>query len=528
MIIGFFMILVDTTIVSVANPAIKAALDPNTSNLDNVVWVTSAYLLAYAVPLLITGRLGDRFGPKNVYLTGLATFTLASLGCGLSGTLGMLVAMRAVQGIGAALMTPQTMAVITRTFPPDHRGAAMGLWGATSGVAMLVGPRAGGLLIDAAGWEWIFFVNVPVGLTGFVLALVLVPQLEKHAHHFDIVGVFLSAIALFLVVFGLQEGQTYDWGQIWGPISVWSLIIAGLVVMALFIRQQARTRSEALVPLELFRDRNFAVSNIAIATVGFAVTSMSLPYMFFLQLARGLEPTQAALLMVPMAVAAGLLSPPAGRLLDRIDPRLLLIPGLVMTSGAIVWYAALMHADAPIWTFLLPSALTGVGNAGMWGPLATSATRNLAPRQAGAGAGIYNTTRTVGSVLGSAAIATFMQARLEAHLPGSSGSSDGFGSGRLAAVVVPGFSTAMAESMLLPAGILLVGVVTVLFLRRHTLDSAADWRAAVGVQGTADEVEESVQLPGTERVSGGATRRRTDGGRRRAPGVTEGPIRREW
>ena len=153
MVIGFFMILVDTTIVSVANPAIKAALDPNTNSLDNVVWVTSAYLLGYAVPLLITGRLGDRFGPRNIYLIGLAIFTLASLGCGLSTSLGPLIAMRAVQGVGASMMTPQTMAVITRTFPPDQRGAAMGLWGATSGVAMLVGPLAGGLLVDGLGWE---------------------------------------------------------------------------------------------------------------------------------------------------------------------------------------------------------------------------------------------------------------------------------------------------------------------------------------------------------------------------------------
>ena len=136
LVIGFFMILVDTTIVSVANPAIKAALDPDTNNLDNVVWVTSAYLLAYAVPLLITGRLGDRFGPKNIYLIGLSVFTLASLWCGFSGTLEMLIVARAVQGLGAALMTPQTMAVITRTFPPHSRGRAMALWGATAGVAV--------------------------------------------------------------------------------------------------------------------------------------------------------------------------------------------------------------------------------------------------------------------------------------------------------------------------------------------------------------------------------------------------------
>ena len=461
MIIGFFMILVDTTIVSVANPAIKAALDPNTNNLDNVVWVTSAYLLAYAVPLLITGRLGDRFGPKNVYLGGLVIFTLASLGCGLSGSLEWLIVFRAVQGIGASLMTPQTMAVITRTFPPAQRGAAMGLWGATSGVALLVGPLAGGLLVDGLGWEWIFFVNLPVGIIGFVLAAILVPQLDTHEHKFDLFGVFLSAVSLFLIVFGLQEGEKYDWvAWIWGTIA------AGVVVMGLFIWQQAKTRSEPLVPLRLFSDRNFSIANIGISVVGFVVTSMTLPMMFFIQLARGLTPTQSALLMVPTAVAAGVLSPLVGRLLDRIDARFLLVPGLLLVSGALFWYSALMNADTPIWVYLLPSFLIGVGNSGMWGPLATTATRNLDPRQAGAGAGIYNTTRTIGSAIGSAAIAAFIQSRLEANLPGAADAAGGIGGGQLPAQIVPGFSDAMSQTLLLPAIVMLVGVIAVLFLER--------------------------------------------------------------
>jgi EmrB/QacA subfamily drug resistance transporter len=477
LVIGFFMILVDTTIVSVANPAIKAALDPDTNNLDNVVWVTSAYLLAYAVPLLITGRLGDRFGPKRIYLVGLVVFTLASLLCGFSGSLEMLIIARAIQGLGAALMTPQTMAVITRTFPPDRRGAAMGLWGATAGVATLVGPLAGGLLVDGLGWEWIFFINVPVGIVAFVMAWIFVPNLPTHAHRFDIPGVILSAVGLFLIVFGLQEGEHYDWGVIWGPITVWMLIIAGVVVMGIFIWTQARTKNEPLVPLDLFRDRNFAVSNLAIATVGFTVTSMSLPLMFFIQLARGLTPTQAALLLVPMALLTGVLSPFAGRLLDRTDPRFLLVPGLLMVSVSLLWYSALMSADSPIWMFLLPSALMGIGNAGMWGPLATTATRNLPMSQAGAGAGIYNTTRTVGSVLGSAAIAAFMQSRLEANLPGASEAA-GFAGGELPDAVVDGFSSAMAQAILLPAAVLLLGVVAVLFLRRPKASGEKEWHAA--------------------------------------------------
>src|SRR3954470_10703925 len=189
--IGFFMILVDSKIVSVGTPSILVDLG---ATVNEVVWVTSAYLLAYAVPVLITGRLGDRFGPKNVYLVGLTVFTLASLWCGLTGSIEMLIAARVVQGLGASMITPQTMAIITRIFPAERRGAAMSLWGATAGVATLVGPILGGLLVDGLGWEWIFFINVPVGLVGFVLAARLVPKLPTHTHQFDWIGVALSGV----------------------------------------------------------------------------------------------------------------------------------------------------------------------------------------------------------------------------------------------------------------------------------------------------------------------------------------------
>ncbi|HWD84061.1 MAG TPA: MFS transporter, partial [Kribbella sp.] len=156
LVLGFFMILVDSTIVSVATPAILEDLG---SDVGTVVWVTSAYLLAYAVPLLITGRLGDRIGPKKLYLTGLSLFTLASVWCGLTNTIELLIVARVFQGLGASMMTPQTMAVITRIFPPNQRGRAMSLWGATAGVATLVGPILGGVLVDGLGWQWIFFIN---------------------------------------------------------------------------------------------------------------------------------------------------------------------------------------------------------------------------------------------------------------------------------------------------------------------------------------------------------------------------------
>lgn len=466
LVIGFFMILVDSTIVSVATPAIITGLH---ADIGSVIWVTSAYLLAYAVPLLITGRLGDRFGPKNMYLAGLVIFTAASVWCGLSGHITMLIVARVVQGLGAALMTPQTMAVITRIFPPDRRGRAMGLWGAVAGIATLTGPILGGVLVDLAGWEWIFFVNAPVGVVAFVLAWRLVPRLTTHQHRFDIPGVVMSAVGMFLVVFGIQEGERYDWGEIIGPVTVPGLILAGVVVLTGFVIWQAVQKGEPLLPLGLFSERNFSLSSAAITTVGFTITAMALPLMIYAQTVRGLAPTQAALLLVPLALVSGGLAPVVGRLVDRINPKYIALPGLLCLSGALFWLGSILTADVPIWQLLLPISLIGFASAGIWAPLATTATRNLPPRDAGAGSGVYNTTRQFGAVLGSAGIAAIMQARLMAELPAGAGAAaEGgtAGADGLPEALHAGFSTAMGQSLFLPAAVALLGALVVVFFAR--------------------------------------------------------------
>ena len=476
--IGFFMILVDSTIVSVATPSIMRDLD---AGVNEVVWVTSAYLLAYAVPLLITGRLGDRFGPKNVYLVGLTVFTLSSAWCGLTHDIHQLIVARVFQGLGASMMTPQTMAVITRIFPANRRGQAMGLWGATAGVATLVGPILGGVLVDAAGWEWIFFINVPVGVVGLVLASRLVPKLPTHSHTFDWLGVALSALAMFCIVFGIQEGRTYDWGTISGPVSVWGLIGLGLLLLVVFLVWQARNRREPLLPLRLFTDRNFSLANAAITTVGFAITAMAIPLMLFAQVVRGWSPTQSALLLVPMAVLAGGLAPAVGRLVDLVHPRYVAGIGLLLFPVSLAWLSAEMAPDTAVWQLLLPIALLGLANAFTWSPISTTATRNLAMQNAGAGAGVYNTTRQVGAVLGSAAIAVLMQSRLLAdmpHRPGATGDPQA-ATGTLPGFLHAGFASAMAESMLLPAVVLVLGWVAVLcfVLPRHLVKQPATEQA---------------------------------------------------
>ncbi|WP_235510910.1 DHA2 family efflux MFS transporter permease subunit [Curtobacterium sp. Leaf261] len=507
LVIGFFMILVDSTIVSVAIPTISSKLD---ADINAVIWVTSAYLLAYAVPLLVTGRLGDRFGPKNLYLIGLAVFTLSSLWCGFAGSIEMLIVARVVQGLGAALMTPQTMAVITRMFPPDKRGAAMGLWGAVAGVATLVGPIAGGLLVDSLGWEWIFFVNVPVGIVAFVLAVRLVPQFEKHAHSFDWLGVALSAVGLFLVVFGIQEGETYKWGTITGPVTVWGMIIAGIVVLVAFVFWQRVRKGDALLPLGLFKDRNFTLANIAITAVGLSISSFALPLILWAQDVKGFSPTTSALLLTPMAVVSMGVAPVVGKNLHRWNPRWVAAFGLAFFSGGLFWVGTVVRGNDPWWSVIAPAVVLGLGSGAMWGPLSVAATRNLPPRLAGAGAGVFNTTRQVGAVLGSAAIAAVIEARITANFPAGAGSSGSTGSagstgegatsslGVLPSFLHAPFSSAMGEAMLLPAAVIIVAFVAALFFAKPQPVSWGAAPAGTPAQAPAGEAPVSPEVGAPE------------------------------
>ena len=458
LLIGFFMILVDATIVAVANPAIMSSLG---ADYDAVIWVTSAYLLAYAAPLLVSGRLGDRYGPRNIYLLGLAVFTAASLWCGLSDTIGMLIAARVVQGVGAALLTPQTLSVITRTFPAHGRGVAMSVWGATAGVATLVGPLAGGVLVEHLGWQWIFIVNVPVGVIGLAVAVWLVPVLPTQKQGFDIPGVVLSGVGLFLIVFALQEGQANDWAP-W----IWAAIAIGVAVMAAFLYWQSINTGEPLIPLSIFGDRDFSMSNVGVATIGFVATAMILPLMFYAQAVCGMSPTEAALLTAPMAVATGVLAPFVGRIVDRSQPRPVVGFGFSVMAIGLTWLSIEMTPMTPVWRLVLPLTAMGVGMAFIWSPLAATATRNLPPQLAGAGSGVYNTTRQVGSALGSAGIAAFMVSRLAAEMPAAADAAprtEGSVTELPDFLQVP-FAAAMSQAMLLPAFIALFGVIAALFM----------------------------------------------------------------
>lgn len=475
LVVGFFMILVDGNIVTIALPHMLRDLE---ASLSAGMWVTSAYLLAYAVPLLITGRMGDRFGQKNLYMIGMGIFTAASLWCGLAPSVESLITARVVQGLGASLMTPQTMSLITLMFPPNARGVAMSIWGATAGIASLVGPILGGVLVDTLSWGWIFFINIPVGLVGLFLAWRNVPVFEQKKHSFDWLGVVLSAVGLFLLVFGIQEGATYDWGTITDSfmgtgivVSVWGLIIAGIMVLALFIGWQAVNRHEPLVPLSLFSDRNFSVSNVAISAMGVVAISMAFPLTLYLQQVEGLDPTQAALMTAPMALFSGALAPVVGARLNRNDPKWIAVIGFTLMVVGFALLRPTMVADGNLWLMVGPMIILGAANACIWGPLSVSATRNLPPQRAGAGSGVYNETRQMASVLGSAAITTIMASAITSHLSAlgpaaaAGGSSHGgaAGGGVLPQMLREPYAAAMADSMMLPLVAAAVGAVVCMF-----------------------------------------------------------------
>jgi EmrB/QacA subfamily drug resistance transporter len=330
-------------------------------------------------------------------------------------------------------------------------------------VATLVGPILGGILVDALGWEWIFFINVPVGLVGFFLAVRLVPTLPTHTHTFDWVGVALSGVGMFFLVYGIQQGHKYHWNG-WIGAS----IVAGLALFAAFVIWQSRNRSEPLVPLSLFGDRNFSISNFAISTMSFTATAMGFPTMLYAQLVRGYSPLNAALLFVPMALMTIILAPIVGRFTDKVHPRALCGLGFAVTAVAVYAISRTLTPTGAVWHILAAMALLGVGMAGIWAPLAATATRNLPMRLAGAGSGVYNATRQVGAVLGSAAIAVLIDSRIAAH--GLSGGAEPDGAlQQLPTVVRDPFSQAMSDAMVLPALVMVLGLVTVLFfqLPRH-------------------------------------------------------------
>ena len=412
-VLGFFMIMLDTTIVYVATPSILTSLH---ASLDQVLWVFNGYLLTYAVLLITAGRLGDLFGPRQLFATGLIVFTAASALCGLSQDANQLIAARVVQGVGAAMLAPQTLTILMAIFPPARRGAAFGITGAVIGVSTVAGPTIGGLIVTNGDWRWIFFLNVPIGLIALAGTFLVIPDVRTgRQHRLDLVGVLLSSAALFGIVFGLIEGQRYDWGTVTGWLTIPIVIGVGLALLIAFLAWE-RLQAEPLIPLGLFRDRNFSLMNWAGTAMSFAMQGIFIPITIYTQSVLGMTPLQSGLTIAPMSLTAGIVAPFAGRMADRFGGKFLLMAGLALFGAGAAIVTALATVTSTQITFLLPFVLTGIGLGLVFAPMTTVAMRDIRPHMAGAASGVLNTTRQLGAVIGAAAVGAVLQNQLAVAL----------------------------------------------------------------------------------------------------------------
>jgi EmrB/QacA subfamily drug resistance transporter len=407
---GFFMIMLDTTIVNVAIPAMSAGLK---TTLDQILWVLNSYILVYAVLLITAGRLGDLFGQRSLFAIGLAIFTLASALCGLAQDANQLIAARILQGVGGALLTPQTLAILTTLFSPERRGAAFGIWAGVAGLATLAGPTLGGAIVTYVDWRWIFFVNVPIGIAALVATFAIIPDIRPGRRHgWDVAGTILATAGLFGVIFGLIEGERFNWGQIASSvITIPEVIGAGAVLLVAFVIWE-RYQLEPLVPLSLFEERNFAVANWMAAAIAFGMMSLFLPIIIYLQSVRDFSALTAGLTLAPMSLTSMFVAPFAGRMADRIGGKYILMAGILVFAigfGTITFVAG---PDSTWITFLVPAIVAGAGMGMTFAPMTTIAMRNISPRMAGAASGVLNTTRQVGAAIGSAVVGALLQNRL--------------------------------------------------------------------------------------------------------------------
>jgi EmrB/QacA subfamily drug resistance transporter len=406
---GFFMILLDITIVNIAIPSM---IDGLHASLDQILWVLNSYTLVYAVLLISAGRLGDLYGQRNMFAAGMAVFVVGSAFCGLAQDSNQLIAARVLQGVGGALLTPQTLAILTSIFPPERRGAAFGIWGGVAGMASIAGPTLGGFLVTAASWRWIFYVNLPVGIVALVATFLIVPDLRPgRRHRFDLVGIALATGGLFGVVFGLIEGQRYNWSMIWAWVTIPEIIGAGVAVLALFIVWEM-FQSEPLLPLSLFSNRNYSLMNWVGAVLAMGMFGLFLPLTIYFQSVLGFSALNAGLALAPMPLMSMLTAPIAGRQADRIGGKYILMSGLALFAagmGYIIWVAS---PDAHWYTFVPGLLLGGVGMGCTFAPLVTVAMRNIEPRMAGSASAVLNTTRQVGGAIGLAVVGAVLQSQL--------------------------------------------------------------------------------------------------------------------
>ncbi|MGA8353210.1 MAG: DHA2 family efflux MFS transporter permease subunit [Solirubrobacteraceae bacterium] len=400
--VALFMVVLDNLVVSIALPSIKRDLGASIQSLE---WTVNAYVLTYAVLLLTGAALGDRFGRKRMFLVGITIFTLASAGAALAPTSALLVSARAIQGAGAAIVTPLTLTLLAEAFPASRRGLALGIWSGISGAAVAIGPLVGGAVVQGISWHWIFWINVPIGLVLAPLAALILRESRGPNPSLDLRGLALASVGAFGVVFALVRAQSLGWTS---P-TILACLIGGGALLALFIAWELRAR-EPMLPMEFFKRRAFAVTNLATLTMYFGMFGSIFFLSQFMQDALGNTPLQAGLKILVWTGATMVTAPFAGVFAARIGSRPFIVAGLSLQAAALAWLATALSTHMPYTAMIVPFLMAGSGMALVFAPSANAVLSAVRTEQTGQASGATNAIRELGGVLGVAVLASVFTA----------------------------------------------------------------------------------------------------------------------
>ncbi len=425
---GLFMIMLDNTIVNVALPSIQRDLGIGISELE---WVVNGYALTFAVVMLTGGKLADMFGRRLLFIIGLAVFTVASFACGMAPSADWLIGARILQGVGAALMNPATLSIITATFPPRQRGMAIGIWAGVAALALAIGPLLGGVITQNLAWGWIFFINVPVGIVAIVVARLVIQESKdtSEEQRLDIPGLATSAVGLFALTYALIEANTYGWTS----TRILALFALAAVSLVAFVLLELHQRVPML-DIRLFKNSTFAGANATMMLVALAMFGVFFFVSLFVQNILGYSATQAGATFLPMTILIILIAPAAGKFSDRIGSRWLMGAGMVCVGISLLVFSRL-DASSDFWNLLPGLLIGGLGMALAMTPTTSAAMGAVPVDKAGVGSAVLNSMRQVGGSLGIAIMGAIVASHVSAP-PGSPQSVPQFISGFQAALIV--------------------------------------------------------------------------------------------
>ena len=444
--VAYFMVALDALVVATALPSIHRDLGGSPAALQ---WTVNAYTLAFAAGIITASALGDRLGRRRVYQAGLAIFTAASASCALAPDLGVLIGFRAVQGIGAAIVMPLGLTLLTSAFPIDRRGSVVGIWGGIAGLGVAAGPLIGGGITQGLDWHWVFWVNVPIGLAAIIGARFVLAESYGPRTRLDLPGMALIASGVAVIVWALVQAPHVGWsaGRTIGGLAAGGVLVAGFVV-------REATAATPMIPLRLFRSGAFSAAALTQFFMTASIFAAAYLTSEFFQLARGDAPFATGLRFLPWTATPLLVAPVAGMLFDRIGARRLAVPGLLMQAAGFAWVTHLAEIDASYAAYVAPFIIAGVGISMALPSVPAAGMNALAPDSLGRAAGVLNTVQQLGAAVGVATLTAVFNANGSLASPGQ------IASGYRPAIVVA-------------AGLSVLGAATAVGLRRTRPAGAA-------------------------------------------------------